>query len=502
MSPPCKGNLGKLMGLMDGTLRSGTADRMRQHLSSCPGCKTAYDRMSKGQELLREIGEEDAPDISWRGVEAHLHWKLSKEGKEPVRTRRWSPVLALAGAAAFGALVGILVFSGGDLLKSISGPGGAAPSKVAKRPAAPPSPVDEELAAVVTMARGDVFRKSTRGEQTPLDLSRPLLQGDRAITGDGKVAMQWEAGTGMRMMPRSELVLSKLGTNTQLLQLDRGKIYIQVAKRKPHQLFQVLADGIRATVKGTHLAVGVKDGQVEVEVFTGLVGVESVSGAWKSVDVPAGHRVRLPVNSSVRPSLTKVEDSPQVSLINLQRWTSFQRVMAETGMMKVASRPPGAELRLDKRALGDTNLQVRSTFSRHLLELYRDGNLVHSKWVQFTPTMKEVVLNIPRPKQIKISTKTAMSLDQATMRLGHKIRDLCFDRLSKTNPDLQGTLLLRLSMDRHGKVQRVRLKRATGASRRWWKCAQRTALRWSFPPDKDKQSYDVERRFKFVPSGK
>ena len=36
MSPPCKGNLGKLMGLMDGTLRPGTADRMRQHLSSCP----------------------------------------------------------------------------------------------------------------------------------------------------------------------------------------------------------------------------------------------------------------------------------------------------------------------------------------------------------------------------------------------------------------------------------------------------------------------------------
>ncbi len=502
MSPPCKGNLGKLMGLMDGTLRPGTADRMRQHLSSCPGCNTAFERMTKGQQLLREIGEEDAPDISWKGIEAQLHWKLSKEDKEPVRTRRWSPMLALAGAAALGALVGILVFTGGDLFDGTPGPSGGTPHGVAVRKSPPPQPVDEELAAVVTMARGDVFRRSTRGEQSPLDLSRPLLQGDRAITGNGKLAMQWEAGTGMRMVPRTELVLSKLGTNTQLLRLERGKIYVQVAKRKPHQKFQVLADGIRATVKGTHLAVGVKDGQVEVEVFTGLVAVESVSGAWKSVDVPAGHRVQLPVNSSQRPKLRKVKDSPAVSMINLQQWTSFQRVMAETGMMKVASRPSGAELRLDRRVLGDTNLQVRSTFSRHLLELYRDGKLVHSKWVQFTPTMKEVVLNIPRPRAIKISTKTAMSLDQATIRLGHKIRDLCFDRLSKTNPDLQGTLLLRLSMNRHGKVKRVRLKRATGASRRWWKCAQRTALRWSFPPDKDKQSYDVERRFKFLPSGK
>ena len=502
MSPPCKSNLGKLMALMDGSLRSGAADRMRDHLSRCPGCNTAYERMTKGQQLLREIGEEEPSDISWKHIEAQLHWKLSREDKEPERTSRWSPVLALAGAAALGAFIGILVFSGvGDLLPGKS-PGVKGPGAVASRPTAPAKVVDEELAAVVTMARGDVFLKSTRGQKAPLNLSRPLLQGDRAITDQGRLALQWEEGTGLRMVPSTELVLKKLGTNNQLLALERGKIYVQVSKRKKHQRFQVLADGIRATVKGTHLAVGVKDGQVEVEVFTGLVAVESVNGSWKSVDVPAGHRVQMPVNSTSRPTLQKVEASPSVTLLNLQPWTSFQRVMAETGLMKVRSRPPGAELRLDSRILGDTNIQVRSTFTRHLLELYRDGKLVHRKWVTFTPDMSEVVLNIPRPRHIKISAKTALSLDQATMRLGHKIRDLCFDRLSKTNPDLQGTLLLRLSMNRHGKVERVRLKRATGGAKLWWKCAQRTALRWSFPPDKDKQAYDVERRFKFVPSAK
>ena len=502
MSPPCKGNLGKLMALMDGTLRPRTADRMRDHLSRCPGCNTAYERMTKGQQLLREIGEEDPSEISWKHIEAQLHWKLSKEDKEPERTRRWSPMLALAGAAALGALIGILIFSNMGELFTDPTPGVTAPGKVAARPTAPVKAVDEELAAVVTMARGEVFLKSTRGDKAPLTLSRPLLQGDRAITDQGKLALQWEEGTGLRMVPHTELVLKKLGSNDQQLVLDQGKIYVQVSKRKPHQRFQVLADGIRATVKGTHLAVGQKDGQVEVEVFTGLVAVESVSGAWKSVDVPAGHRVQLPVNSRTRPTLQKVDRSPRVSLLNLQPWASFQRVMAETGLMSVRSHPPGAELRLDSRILGETNIQVRSTFARHLLELYRDGKLVHRKWVMFSPSMSEVVLNIPRPKRIKLSAKTAISLDQATMRLGQKIRDLCFDRLSKSNPKLQGTLSLRLSMSRHGRVDKVRLMRATGDSRLWWKCAHRTALRGSFPPDKDKQAYDVVRRFKFVPSAK
>jgi len=460
--------------------------------------------MTRGKQLLREIGEdeEDPSNISWKHIEAQLHWKLSKENQEPEKTRRWRPVLALAGAAALGAFIGIMVFSNvGEMLTGET-PGVTDPGHVAVKPTAPAKVVDEELAAVVTMARGDVFRKSSKGDKAPLNLSRPLLQGDRAITGDGRLAMQWEEGTGLRMVPSTELALSKLGSSELLLELDKGKIYVQVKKRKPHQRFQVLADGIRATVKGTHLAVGLNDGQVEVEVFTGLVAVESVHGAWKSVDVPAGHRVQMPVNSRTRPTLQKVSESPSVSLLNLQPWTSFQRVMAETGLMKVRSKPPGAELRLDSRVLGDTNLQVRSTFTRHLLELYRDGKLVHRKWVTFSPDMSEVVLNIPRPKPIKILASTAISLDQATVRLGHKIRDLCFDRLSKVNPKLQGTLLLRLSMNRHGQVRKVRLRRATGAARLWWKCAHRTAMRWSFPPDRDKQAYDVERRFQFLPSGK
>lgn len=489
MSRPCKGNSGKLIALMDGSLRPRAADRLRQHLAGCPGCNAAFSRMSRGQQLLREMGqqdEEDLSNISWKRIEAQLHWKLSQDDHKRQPRRRVSPIFALAGAAALGAMIGILVFTQLDLFDQQPG---AAPPGVSRVAAKRAAVHEEELAAVVTLARGEVFLRTTRGNKAPLNPDRPLMQGDRVITGEGRLAFQWEQDTGLRMVPRTEVKLDRLGEINQQLALNSGRIYLQVRKRRPEQSFSVVAAGIRATVKGTHLSVGLQDGAVTVSVYTGLVHVAPVDGRWPGVDVPAGKQVAVPPRSTTAPAPVAVSERPEVSLINLQPWTSFQRLMAASAMLTVDSRPSGAELRLDSRVMGSTSIRVRGSFARHLLELYRDGKLVHSQWVELSPNMTKVVLNVPRPrsKVALASGRESEDILSTAQRLERVIGRRCYARLKRAHPDLRGKLTIRLRVDSAGMVSSARLERATHTSKVVWKCARRILQRWRFTSIKNSE---------------
>ena len=227
MTRPCKGNARRLVDLLTGSLRAKAADRLREHMAGCPGCSAAYDRLRQTQELCRTIGEEPAPSLSWRQIEAQVYWKLAQsqpraQAGRP-RLARWLPAVgALAAAAVVGAVVGGFLFGGSATRTWRSTEAGS--SSVAPLH-------DEELAAVVTMASGEVTVLSSRGRERPLDPSRPLLQGDRLVTsGTGRVALQWADQTGVLLGESSELELRQLRTAASQLVVWQGRLVAHVGR--------------------------------------------------------------------------------------------------------------------------------------------------------------------------------------------------------------------------------------------------------------------------------
>lgn len=499
MSLPCKGNLDKLLSLMDGSLRPRAAERLHAHLERCPGCAEAHRRLSRTRALFREINNEEPGDLSWKRIEAQLHWQLAKQQPRERRPARALKVFALASTAAAGLLIGVL-FLAPLVKKQPAAPTPPAPA-LATSPAPAPLPV-EELAALVTKLQGEAYLLPTRGHRTRLEMNRPLLQGDRVLTRPkGRLAMQWEQGTGLRMVPQSEVELLKMNTARQKIALWQGQAFLQVRKRNPGQAFTVVAQGIRVLVKGTHLSVAVNPDQVSVECYSGMVQVEPVDQRWEAVQVPAGFRVSVLTNSNSRPVLTRVEHSPPASLLNLQPWPSFQRVMASSGILPVRTRPAGLELRLDSQPVGSTNIQLRSPYKNRLVELYQDGRLVQRRWVDFTPAMSGKVFSMRPSADLPDLTPAEVLVIRRTTRQ-HRAPQIrsCYERALKRDPKIEGVLTLQLRIAKDGTVARAKkLHQSTIKNQYVIKCALNRAQGWKFPRSKRGGAYTIKLPFNLTP---
>jgi len=521
MSSPCKGNFDRLLALMDGKLRPGKAEQLRKHMEGCPGCADAFRRMQSTQGLLREAGTGPLPELNWREVETKLHWRMAREAQEksaaPARAFRPAFGLSLAGAALLGALVTAAVLFNLDLLGGSTGPGvqvtPTPPGAVARGKASVPSPdPGADLSALATLAQGEVYLLTSSGSRSRLELNRPLFPGDRAITYKGRLAMQWGRATGMRMVPDTEVELKQLTRKDQELVLWQGKVFVEVEKRAPGQQLAVLSQGIRAQVKGTHLAVERTADHVVVEVYRGSVEVISEDGRWDAVQVPAGFAVSAPLSGKARPQMDRipVKDSvtaqDSVSLMNLvEQWNDLKQVLGATGTMRVSTKPDGADLRLNSRPVGITNLRLRSTFRNHLLEVYRGGKLVEKRWVDFKPDLKMVSLrgkiarHIPKLRTNKIPELSATFTRNMRRQTNTQIQR-CYERRLKQNPNLEGVLEIVVSVEGDGKVIGTRLgSRGNIRDSYLERCAMARAQAWRFAPAKDGKAFDVALSFKLSP---
>lgn len=479
MSAHCQKNTSRLIRLLSGSLRPRAAERLREHLARCPGCANAFGRLQRTAELCRNIGSEPPPELPWRRIEAQVSWRLGQEEAAAAGKKLgWLPAMAaLAGALALGAFIGLLLGRGSTLPSS----GPTAGSLVATDPApVPPSPLpDEELAAVVTLAQGEVSVISSRGQAHPLVPSRPLLQGERVLTSVGRVALQWEAETGVLVTEESEAELRRLRVLEQELGLWRGAITAQVSRRREGQRFSVLADGVRVQVMGTFFAVALEEETVDIEVHEGKVRVESVDGRFPPLEVPAGMAVRVPRRGEDRrPALARTTGGARPSQLNLLAWPSFQRVMAGTGLLTVESQPSGADVVFDARAVGTTNLTLRGGVGRHLLELWRGGKLLRRQWVEIQVSPGRLALDItPRSRP---APRLPLAIQEVFRSRAVQIQ-ACYERSLKNNPSLEGSLTLRLEVDTTGQVARASLDTDTLPDPRVGQCALTTVRRWRFP---------------------
>ena len=516
MSRPCKGNFDRLLGLMDGSLRPRAAERLRLHMENCPGCANAFRRLQSTKRLCREAATGELPELNWREIETKIHWRTVREGNKTPPRVIWRPALALAGSAAVGALITALVFLG--MAQRPAPPSGLTPARVAVK--ANPAPVvcpsqeaqPEGLSALPTLLQGEVYLLTASGLKTPMELNRPLFSGDRAITYKGRAARQWSDGTGLRMTKQSEVELKELTTRDQDLVLWQGKIFLEVARRKAEQNeLAVLSQGLRVSVKGTHLSVARQGDNLVVEVFRGSVVVSPQDGRWKGVEVPAGFALATPLDGGGKPQLDRlpvnaISFQDSVSHMNLVPWTGLKDVLGGTGPLRVTSNPAGATLHLNSLDVGTTDITLRRPYRNHLIELYRGGRLIQKQWVNFTPGLKTVALRgspaalLPRIRKASQIPEVSAALGPATIKRKHGQVQRCYERRLKQNPKLKGTLEIVISVDGDGRVLGTRLgRKGTIRDPYLERCALSHAQAWRFAPAKDGRPYDVSFPFELAP---
>lgn len=475
---PCRGNTPRLIALLDGSLAAEEADRLRSHLEGCARCRTAYARLEKTASLCRELGSQPAPELPWRKIEAQIQWRLNRPEREEsqprARASSWPRGLALAGATAFGALAAIALMTW-----LAPAPPSPAPARPLVR-AAPSATRAEhaELAALVTLAAGEVKLVPAGGVARALVLTRPILEGDRLLTGpNARVGLQWSKGSGALLLGDSDAELRRLRSREQELVLHHGRVAAQLAPLPPRGRFSIVASGLRASVRGTQFAVALQREQVEVEVFEGVVEVEPTDGRWRAVRVPAGFTLRADGRSGPRPTPVSASGAPGFAF-NLQPWPGLFQAMVGSGLMSVESRPEGAEIRFDAQPVGTTNLTLRGSVGRHLVELWRDGKLLRRQWVEVELNPGRIALDVEQTRPP--TPRLPASVYEVFRRRAIQIQQ-CYERVLKAEPTLEGKLTLRVTITKDGKVEDARLETDTLRDPRVGQCALATVRRWEFP---------------------
>ncbi len=164
-------------------------------------------------------------------------------------------------------------------------------------------------------------------------------------------------------------------------------------------------------------------------------------------------------------------------------WRSLAHVLALTGGLRVDSRPIGAELRVDSVWVGQTNLLLRGTRGRHLLELWRDGKRLRRHWVQIgqgKPTRVALQLDTVRIRRLE-KARLSPAIYRIIRRRAVLIR-ACYERRLKLRPRLAGQFDLRFEIGRDGRVEKATVDRDTLPDPLVGRCAENAVKRWRFPP--------------------
>ncbi|MBW2733682.1 MAG: TonB family protein [Deltaproteobacteria bacterium] len=495
-------DLGRLVKLLHETLPEARHARLLARLEREPELAAAYEEMQRAQGACDHVAEEQPPAPSWREMETCLHWRLAQEKPTQPTSEgrrlswRWA-ALGITAAAALGLVVGVVISKEGPSptptrsLQAVE-----VPSPVPSPPLAPPV-VEQELAALAILLSGDVRVLPATGTAiAPLTLQRPLVVGDRVLTKkDGTATLQWQQNTGVLLRSNAELAFSHLTSNEQRLRLFSGEAFFEVQRLEPNQHFEVIAGGLRVEVVGTRFSLRLTRDTTELQVDHGAVRATPIDEQTQkargpSVKVKEGQRLRIQRASgeAVQPMQAKPIQVTLEPALHLVRWRGLHRVLANTGVLRVTSRPRGAQLRLDGRMLGETNLALRAAEGRHLVELTRHGRLIERRWVQIAnakPAKVTLRIKVKDPVRKVVKPPVAADLGATSIhelfrRRAPLIRS-CYQRRAKRNPWLAGKVVLRIRIDATGRVQKAAIAKNTLGDSGVAECVQAMVRSWAFP---------------------
>lgn len=479
-----------LLAQRDGRLSAQGHARLARHLAACTTC-CELERGMRLEAALRAEVLHHTPVVDFAKIERALRAQREASARSRRRMKLvWSAAAALSIAAAVVLAV----------LRDAPTQGAQQPVASSLRASAPDAPARYlPVRADVTAVRGEVW--ITRDAQP--NAERLRVPG---IVGEGDVlSCVASCEAHVRIAQQTAFVLAE-GGKVQLVRLregdtqlglEHGRIVSQVHPLTGTQRFEVLARGYTVAVRGTHFSVSAGDERLEVAVDEGHVVVTNSQGQ-DVADLHAGQRfglgsalesngpVHLPealgsdASYATNPSGPRDSDNmegAQLATLELPALTALDLghgVRVETLSVRGASFGTAGQLAM-RVPVGDVELDVTLADGRtHALqiEVPLSGFRVDEAW--WKRALRE---SAPAAE----NTLGAAEISVVVQR-GMPALERCYELALKQRPDVSGKLTLRISLDRHGRVQRADPRAQHAAVPEQLVSCLRTAVkRWTFP---------------------
>jgi hypothetical protein len=307
-------------------------------------------------ELLEELEQLDAaPSASSRaivdGALARLAAETAKVEHEEVsqlKSARMPRVVWFSGAAA-AAAVGLALW----LLP--------AKKQVAVETIQPPV----GAARIELMySTGDV-----RVDGKPVNgLSVPLAEGSTLAVGDGSACLAMDPGIDVCTKGNTQLRLSRTHSIWRRLDLESGKVAVQLVPQPDGWRFSIVADGVWSTAVGTAFTVehGAAEG-VRTTVLNGKVRVGSDGG--REQIVTAHQRAHVHAGTSALEAVSRSDESPEWALLRpASLWSN-----PVSATLQLRGVPANAEILLDAQAIGEGALSTVVPAGAHSVQVRVNG---------------------------------------------------------------------------------------------------------------------------------
>ena len=185
----------------------------------------------------------------------------------------------------------------------------------------------------VTLIKGDT--KTTVTADKLYSKEAMLLSGMILETGkDGKVDMQFQTGTQLRVGPSSRIklenaqVLTGENFSQTLIRIDSGSLYTKVNRLEKGSSFSLITPTATASVRGTDFLTKVEEGESSVLVQDGAVAV--TDDEFKKEEVVEGGNKAEVDNASVEVKPLDEEDKKE-----LQEYGSNIQGITEQGRQQI-----------------------------------------------------------------------------------------------------------------------------------------------------------------------
>lgn len=400
------------------------------HAEACDQCAAARDRVFAADDLFAEMRDEDPPDLHWDHIGARIYWETSSEQRAAERAARrpvirW-PIAAGAVAAAGLAALGLLYVSGvlGGTAPSDRGTEIAADtadtdhSVLAPLRDTPVVPKAEPLRGIVTYASGDVTVNGA-----PLDFDGTLAEGATLSTGEGRVAVQFGAGSGFSIAPGSQLTVRELTDRSIVLAID-GTVSVDLAPRANGQTFSVVAGEHTVAVRGTAFEVDHRDGAVGVICSHGRV---MVTDGTAQLDVSAGFQLRIAAGArlgALQPSEVELDEAlaRQLAVPMVPVWAGPEDSLAATSSIDIDT-PVGHAVRVDGIGAGAGTFRMRVSPGRHMVETEATpGQWSEGEWLQLDAGDRKVARWTPPVDDVQPKRTAAADRRVRLGQLRNKVR--------------------------------------------------------------------------------
>jgi len=243
------------------------AGRISAHVADCPRCRGALSDL----EVLELGAGREAPEPGPR-AEARVFEAIRRAGAarprpsvHPAALARW----AIAAAVLLAATVSLIGFGTGF--------------RSAKA---------ESVVATVVSAGGHVVVLRGGAEQ-PAVAGMGLLEGDQlAVPAEATAILDLPDASRAEMGPESLLTLHRPRDGADSLELQRGFLAVDAARRPAGQPLSIRTPDARVEVLGTRFTLGADSAETHLRVSEGLVHLVRI-GDGASVDVAGGNRAEV-----------------------------------------------------------------------------------------------------------------------------------------------------------------------------------------------------------------